>query len=201
MRTTRSTHVVIPVKSFDRAKARLAPALDPAERSHLARTLATGVVEAAAGLPVWIVCDDEAVVNWANDLGASVCLRPGIGLNAAVQAAVDERFDDGAARTIVVHSDLPLVTTLKCLAVTNNDMLIAPDRHGTGTNAISTPTPSFRFAFGKNSFRRHVDEARRCALQLRVISDDTFAWDVDEPNDLTALERAGRFQVRPARPV
>ena len=46
--------VLIPVKAFSDAKARLADALDPAERAALSESMATTVVRAAAPLAVWI---------------------------------------------------------------------------------------------------------------------------------------------------
>ena len=53
--------MLLPVKAFRHAKARLAAALDPQHRAELARDMATNVVRAAGDLPVAIVCDDDAV--------------------------------------------------------------------------------------------------------------------------------------------
>jgi 2-phospho-L-lactate guanylyltransferase len=64
--------VLIPVKSFTMAKVRLAGVLDDAQRAALARAMAERVVEAAAPLPVWCVCDDPAVRDWAGSVPASV---------------------------------------------------------------------------------------------------------------------------------
>ena len=50
-----ATAVLVPVKAFDRAKLRLAPALDAAARARLARTMAETVLAAAGGLPVAVV--------------------------------------------------------------------------------------------------------------------------------------------------
>src|SRR5690606_35932409 len=82
--------VLLPVKAFRQAKARLAPALDPHHRAALARDMATNVVRAAGALPVAVVCDDDEVSAWAATLGAEVIWRPGRGLNAAVADGVDE---------------------------------------------------------------------------------------------------------------
>ena len=53
--------VLIPVKSFATAKARLGEALDPSQRAELARTLATAVLAAAAPHPVFVATDDPEV--------------------------------------------------------------------------------------------------------------------------------------------
>src|SRR2546423_6990777 len=50
--------VLVPVKSFRKAKLRLAPALDGPERAALARAMAERVLHATGGLPCAVVCDD-----------------------------------------------------------------------------------------------------------------------------------------------
>src|SRR5690606_8669929 len=60
-----ATAVLLPVKAFHLAKVRLAPALGPAARVDLARSMATTVVHAAAPLAVHVVCDDDRVSEWA----------------------------------------------------------------------------------------------------------------------------------------
>lgn len=187
MVTTHATQVVIPVKAFDRAKARLAVALSDHERAALARSMATHVVEATGGLATWVVCDDVEVAAWARGVGASVSWQPGRGLNGAVTAAVAERFDDGAARVIVVHSDLPIITSIATFDADSGELVLAPDRHGDGTNVVSTPTPEFRFAYGPMSFERHWGEGRRLGLPTRIVDDTHVGWDVDVPEDLAVF--------------
>jgi 2-phospho-L-lactate guanylyltransferase len=45
----------------------------------------------------------------------------------------------------------------------------------------------FRFAYGPGSFRRHVAEARRLGVGVRVVRDRDLAFDVDVPDDLVEL--------------
>jgi len=125
--------VLVPVKSFGEAKLRLAPALPAAERSALARSMAANVLAAAAPLPVWVVCDDDEVADWARAHGASVLLRPGRGLNGAVADGVAHLATEGHQQVIVAHADLPLATTLGWLADFDGVTLV-PDRHEDGTN-------------------------------------------------------------------
>ena len=99
--------MLIPVKAFSDAKARLAGALDPAERAALAESMATTVVRAASPLDVWIVCDDTAVAEWATRLGANVLWKPGRGLNGAVNEGVADLAHLDIDTVIVAHADLP----------------------------------------------------------------------------------------------
>jgi 2-phospho-L-lactate guanylyltransferase len=81
--------VLVPVKAFGEAKRRLGPTLDHAQRVSLARAMADRVIEAAAPLPVAVVCDDTEVAAWARAHRALVVWEPGRGLNGAVEAGVN----------------------------------------------------------------------------------------------------------------
>lgn len=182
--------MLIPVKSFAEAKGRLAPALSPPERASLARRLATAVVRAAAPLPVAVVCDDEAVAEWATAAGARVLWRPGRGLDRAVTLGVADLAELGFERVIVAHGDLPRATSLAWVGRFAGVTLI-PDRFDDGTNVVALPTGAgFRFAYGRGSFLRHGAEAIRLGLPLRVVRDPALGFDVDVPADLAGAEVA-----------
>jgi 2-phospho-L-lactate guanylyltransferase len=179
--------VLIPVKAFAAAKVRLAPALGPAERAALARSMAGQVVAAARHLPVAVVCDDREVADWARNLGVLVVWEPGRGLNGAVEAGVTRLAGLGVEQVVVAHADLPLATDLTWVAAFDGVTLV-PDRASDGTNVACVPTDAaFRFAYGPGSFARHRAEAARLGLALRVVHDPSLEWDVDIPADLTHL--------------
>jgi 2-phospho-L-lactate guanylyltransferase len=176
--------VLVPVKAFTAAKARLAAALDAPARAALARTMATRVVAAAAPLPVTVVCDDEEVAAWAASVGAGVVWTPGRGLNGAVQDGVASLEAAGVARIVVAHADLPLATGLAELAG-GTGVTIVPDRHGDGTNVLVIPAGAgFRFAYGPGSCAAHRAEATRLGLPVAVVESVALGWDVDVPADL-----------------
>ena len=180
--------MLIPVKAFSDAKARLAGALAPEERAALAQSMASVVVAAASPLDVWIVCDDAKVAAWATRQGASVLWKPGRGLNGAVNEGVADLAHLDVDTVIVAHADLPHAQQLEWLVETDAVTLV-PDRHGDGTNVIVIPTDSgFVFSYGPASFTRHKAEAERLGLRVRVIHDERLAWDVDRPEDLNAPE-------------
>jgi 2-phospho-L-lactate guanylyltransferase len=176
--------VLVPVKSFAEAKVRLASALDDAHRASLARMMANQVMAAAQPLPVAVVCEDQAVAEWARECGAAVVWAPGRGLNGAVQDGVAWWADRGAAQVIVAHGDLPLATSLAWVARFPGVSLV-PDRREDGTNVACVPTGrGFTFAYGPGSFARHRVEARRLGLPLHIVRQPSLAWDVDIPADL-----------------
>jgi 2-phospho-L-lactate guanylyltransferase len=176
--------VLIPVKDFTQAKARLAGVLSPADRALLARWMAERVVAAAGSLPVFIVCDDEAVAEWATSVHATVLWRPGHGLNGAATDGVAALAAEGFASAIVAHSDLPLAHDLAVLP-RDGAAVFVPDRHGDGTNAIAIPAASgFEFRYGARSFERHLAEAATLDLPVIVHRDARLGLDVDTPDDL-----------------
>ena len=181
---------IIPVKAPDTAKLCLATVLSPGERARLVAAMLDHVVA---------TCGNARHVGHTCLVGPSrhgqptalaLLDDPGIGLNAALTSALDQAEAGGARRVIVIPGDLPRVTVqdMELLAVVPATAIgIAPDRHGTGTNALSLPLPAargFRFAFGDDSFALHQAEAARLGLAVEAIHSPTLAKDIDVPADL-----------------
>jgi 2-phospho-L-lactate guanylyltransferase len=180
----RGAAVLVPVKAFSQAKFRLATALAPERRAALVRDMADRVLAAAQDLPVTVVCDDPEVEAWARHRGASVVWAPDQGLNAAVQLGVDHLRREGFRHVVIAHADLPLATDVSWMADFDGITLV-PDRRRDGTNVMCVPADSgFRFAYGPGSFARHLSEAGRLEIPLRVVREPLLAWDVDVPEDL-----------------
>jgi len=178
-----ATVVLIPIRSFDDSKSRLAEALDPTERRRLTMWMAARVVSAAGALPVRVVTDDHDVVEWAHEVGVGAMRVDRKGLNASVTAAVDHAARVGFERAIIAHADLPAAEDLS--VVDKPGVSIAPDTARDGSNVMCIPAASgFVFAYGPASFSRHCDEARRLDLPLTIVDDPSLAWDVDDPSDL-----------------
>ncbi|MEO6121869.1 MAG: 2-phospho-L-lactate guanylyltransferase [Acidimicrobiales bacterium] len=184
-----SAAVLVPVKAFALAKARLAPALPADQREALARAMAGAVLAAAGDLPVAVVCEDDDVADWAASLGALVVWAPGRGLNGAVEDGVAALADRGAREVVVAHADIPDAFGLDRLTGFDGVTLV-PDRREDGTNVACIPARAgFRFSSGPGSLRRHLAEVRRLGLDLRTVREPSLAWDVDRPCDLRPLSR------------
>lgn len=193
--------MLVPVKGFDQAKARLSGLLSPGQRRELAGRMAATVVAAGAPLPVFVVCDDLEVAGWAEAHGATPLLRPGRGLNGAVESGVAALRERGFDVAVVAHSDLPLAADLAALAPWPGVTLV-PDRRDDGTNVAVVPSGSgFRFAYGAASFRRHAAEATRLGLSLRVVRQPHLGWDVDVPDDLDHPSLRGLLPSLPTSPA
>lgn len=183
-----SIAVLIPVKRFDEAKLRLAPALASADRAALARTMAQCVLHAAAPLPVTVVCDDREVAAWAEGAGARVLWTAELGLNGAVTKGVSHLAAAGFDRVVVAHADLPFATPGSLRELPQDGVVLVPDRHEDGTNVASVPAGiDFPWSYGPGSFARHRLAAAELGLGPTVVWDRDLGWDVDTPADLAQM--------------
>ena len=153
--------------------------------------MAARVLDAAAPLPVAVVCDDNDVADWARERGALVVWEPGRGLNGAVEAGVDHLRLAGVTQITVSHADLPMASGLAEVG-TAPGITLVPDRYRNGTNVIALPVDAgFRFSYGPGSFARHHAEAERLGLPFRVLDLPDLAWDIDEPADVVPVTARG----------
>lgn len=182
--------VVIPAKAPSAAKGRLAGALSADDRNQLAAKMLRAAIDAASKA---VGANNLAIVGSAPadiDSAILVIAEPSGGLNAALDRARQVLAEKGATRIVSLAADLPQVTPADVFALTDLPDVcagIAPDRHGTGTNALSLPLPGaleFAYHYGPGSCERHLAEAARIGLDMRRIERSALARDVDEPADL-----------------
>lgn len=185
-----TTWVVIPAKALVSAKGRLAGVLSDGDRNRLAAGMLRAAIDAACEA---VGACNVAIVGAAPadiDKAILVLEEPAGGLNAALDHARRVLAESGATRIVSLAADLPQVTAADVLALTDlppSCAGIAPDRHGTGSNALSLPLPAagqFTYHYGPGSCERHLAEAARIGLAMRRIERSALARDVDEPADL-----------------
>jgi 2-phospho-L-lactate guanylyltransferase len=176
--------VLLPVKAFRAAKARLAPDVDPPTRAALARWMASNVVSSVRPLPTFVACDDDEVATWAEGLGARVLWGPGLGLNGAVDEGVAVIRTEGFDHVVITHGDLPLASTLPGVAA-EGTVVIVPDRRLDGTNVLARPCDApVPASYGGGSFRRHLVAAMAAGCRVSVRPDARLSIDVDTLDDL-----------------
>ena len=182
--------VVIPIRSFIGAKERLAAQLDPDARADALRRMAERVVDAAAPMPVTIVTSAPEVVAWAASRGLAVVDDPG-SLDAAAAAGMAAVAATGLERVVISHADLPHARSLRAVATDGDDpvAVLVPCHREDGTNVLSLPVrAAFRFAYGPGSFARHLGEAERLRLEVRIVRAPDLMVDIDVAEDLHHLD-------------
>jgi 2-phospho-L-lactate guanylyltransferase len=98
-----------------------------------------------------------------------------------------------AERVLLVPGDCPALdpAEVEALLARTAPVVIVPDRHGTGTNALLLAPPDVMApAFGEGSFERHSGLARAAGTEPEVADVKTLGLDVDTPDDFVALKRA-----------
>lgn len=179
------TLVIVPLKAFSSAKSRLASVRTPSEREALARSLASGVLDALSGRRVIVVrgSDDVELDAWAAERGVATVVAPP-GLDQAAFTGRENARERQIGRIVVCHADLSRPSDLS-VVLDRPGSFVVPDRHLDGTNLLALPSDSdFEFAYGPGSLKRHLDEAVRCGIDLTIIEDTDLGIDIDEPADL-----------------
>ena len=169
---------------------RLSGTLDEAGRGELVAAMLRHVALTAAAAHGINRVSLVGASRHGLDDGFALLADSGNGLNGALQGVLDGLAADAPQRLVILPGDLPQLTeqdvTLLAAAPAGT-IAAAPDRHGTGTNALSLPLPDaggFTFAFGPDSFARHRAEADRLGLRFEEIHSPGLARDVDLPEDL-----------------
>jgi 2-phospho-L-lactate guanylyltransferase len=68
-------------------------------------------------------------------------------------------------------------------------VVIAPDRHGRGTNALLISPPGLiEYDFGENSFQRHCKRAKQAGARLEVVELPSLGLDLDIPEDFELIK-------------
>ena len=111
------------------------------------------------------------------------------------------RSRQGFERALLVPGDTPLVEPddlAGLLAPAGPGVVIVPDRHGTGTNAlVLTPPDAIAPSFGAWQLRPPRRAAEAAGVPHRVERVAGLALDVDTPDDLAEL--AARSSCAAAR--
>jgi 2-phospho-L-lactate guanylyltransferase len=180
--------VVIPAKTLDGAKSRLAPAsADPASHRRLVQAIRADTLAAARATPG--VARVLLVSDGPGEPGALVQTRPG--LNAALTEAAAHAArswpDDGVAALV---GDLPalrpdaLAAALR--AAGEHARSFVPDATGTRTTLLATrPGTELRPAFGPGSAARHGRDA------VELPGGPSLRQDVDTAADLSSAAQLG----------
>ncbi len=237
------TAAILPVKRFSLAKQRLGQSVADPLRRDLARAMVGDVLSAlrdcAAIERTIVVTCEESVAAAARYLGAIVVPDAAeAGQSAAVTLGIERAVAEGFARVLCIPGDCPALDPSEIAALlepsgagsaagsdargagstggveAQAEVVIVPDRHGTGTNGLLlTPPEAIEPSFGPDSCERHLRLAREAGVEYRVERVPSLLLDIDTGEDLAALRerlagepRAGARRTRtvlgvPPRPA
>ena len=189
-----ATRIIVPHRGLEAAKTRLAPSLDPEERVMLASQLLQRVLKVSREVSndVEVISPSRPLAEIVEAAGARLAVQRGMGLNEGLDQARSQAILDGIDTLIVLHGDLPNLTAgdIETLvgalpADGRPGVAIAPDRAGTGTNALALRPPGvIPFRFGIGSFAAHAAEIERAGVSCVAVNRAGLAFDLDTPDDL-----------------
>ena len=111
-------------------------------------------------------------------------------LNTALARATVIAKVHATRGVLILPADLPLISQEDVLTLIERAgeppvVVIAPDRHGKGTNALLiSPSGLIEYDFGENSFQRHCERARQAGARLEIVDLPSLGLDLDLPEDL-----------------
>jgi 2-phospho-L-lactate/phosphoenolpyruvate guanylyltransferase len=191
---------IVPIGALEGAKSRLGETLDAEERRDLVGRMLERTVRAALATPgiaeALVVSPDREALAAAARLGGRTLLQRSQGLNRGLGEARDDAVAGGAEAIVVVAIDIPLVSAeslaqlIAPLTVIRERPLVvlAPDRHGRGTNALLlAPPDAIEFGFGGDSRAAHAACAEESGARY-VELDGPLSLDIDTPDDLLLVE-------------
>jgi len=189
---------VVPVKETNEAKQRLTRLLSAPQRRELALAMVEDVLDAlasATGLAGMIVVTVDAEADrLASKRGARI-VSDGArgGHTAAVVAGMSVLAREGRGGMLTMPGDIPLVTTGEIAKVLAGHgpapaFTIVPAHDQRGSNAIlCSPADLVPLQFGNDSFKPHLEAARRCGLEPRILPMPGIGLDIDNPVDVAAF--------------
>ena len=194
------TAAILPLKRFPAAKSRLHEAVGQPARRELAAAMAEDVMTALGEVATleWIVVvtAEPRAAAPARRLGAMVVADlDESGQSAAVQRGIDHALALGAERVLCVPGDCPALDPADVASLlreapepAGREVIVVPDRHGTGTNAlVLTPPGVMAPSFGPGSCERHLRLATAAGAATSLEHPPSLLLDIDTGADLEAL--------------
>ena len=164
----------------------------------MVRDVLTEVSEARRVHDTFVVTGSADVVEWVADLDVQVIWETSeTGETDAVHFALDDMKQRGIDAALVLPGDIPLVRAADVDRVVAESLAeptpksfaaLVPSHDRMGTNALLlTPPDIIRLRFGHDSFCYHLNQMAMKRLPLKIVENEHFALDIDEPEDLERL--------------
>jgi len=198
---------IVPVSPLSDAKTRLqAPGLSEERKRELVIAMLETVLEAMVGSRLdstYVVTCDPRLLRLSARAGARPVREPGrLGADGAVSYATKRAVRDGAQASLVMLSDVPLVTPRDVDRMIDRARrvercVVAARSNRGGTNALCrVPAEAIPTRYGENSFMNHRVEARKAGIPFFEFRCARIAFDVDTVKDLRLLAKMDRESKR-----
>src|SRR5919197_2237933 len=202
------TCAVLPVKRFDDAKRRLDRALTAGTRRALAKAMVADVLHALRRSEridrVVVVTGESGAEALARAYDAEAIPDDDRGHSHAARSGIDWALERDYDRVLLVPGDCPAldpneIDELVGGGMSAPDVVIVPDRHGEGTNALLlAPPDAIAPSFGPGSRVRHERAAEAAGAPWRIAAPRSLLPGVDTADDIAPLRAALEARTRGA---
>lgn len=144
-----------------------------------------------------VVSPDKSVLEFVKERGARSISEPDIGLNNALEMAIEKSIEGGFRNVLILPGDVPLVKpddlrNILDLLPEDRGVVVTPSKEK-GTNALLLSPPDLMdLHFGGESFYEHFEEAMSRGVRPRIYRSDRLERDIDRPEDLLKIETLGK---------
>lgn len=190
---------IIPIKPLRRGKSRLSGVLNQEKREGLNQYLLSSTLQCLKEINkidhIIVISYDPSALTLARKYGARTVLENRkTNINRALRKATIAAQAIKSTKVLVIPSDLPLLTKEDVLAVIGKsgdppEIVIVPDRKGGGTNALLiNPIGTLKYNFGDWSFNKHIEQAERKKINIKICKRKNLSFDLDLPEDWDILK-------------
>ena len=196
-------YVIVPHRGVNAGKSRLSSVLNDVARGKLNRWLLARTVSVVTE---WLGDAQRCVVASPCEVTLALARKAGAvalveqastaGLNGALSQAAAQAAARGAQRLLILPCDLPrleatALQAMEAVPIASGDVVIAPDRHHSGTNALLVDAGVREFAFGAGSYARHLVQGNARGVRTVACVHEALAFDLDTADDFEAWVRSG----------
>ena len=187
--------VVLPVKPLAEGKSRLHNFLDPEKIIELNKGLFESTFERIMNCnsidQLMVVTHDPQLLTYTEaNGGLGLQENYPSSLNQAISQAFSVIQEEDPGPVLVIPADLPQMRSedlaeLISLGKSDRFLVIVPDWHQTGTNALYISGPTLiQPRFGHRSFQKHTGQALKKSADLTIWLNKTMQYDLDTFQDL-----------------
>lgn len=190
---------IIPVKPLRSGKSRLSSVLSEDKRERLNQYLLTSTLRRLRNVNkiahILVISYDPSALALARKFGARTVLENrNTNINRALRKATLAAIAINSSKIIIVPADLPFLTEEDIFTVIEKsgdppEIVIVPDRKISGTNVLLiNPIGTIKYNFGEWSFRKHIEQAERKKINIKICERKNLSFDLDLPEDWEFLK-------------
>lgn len=191
--------VIVPVKAYSKAKTRLD--VPPRVREEICHIMLREVLHTLAESPLVhetvMVTREDRARSLGEEMGATILRDVEAGVNEAVALADAYLVGKGAAMSLVIPQDIPLMRDrdigfLLKFFTPPTCVLVVPSQRLDGTNALLRCPPDVMGThYDDDSYRSHMRMARQATPNPGLVHVPRMMRDVDTVEDLGHILRDG----------